>query len=102
MHTGDSFGSIAQSTGLTVAQLETFNPRVDPGAIVAGQRLKLRLKVPPPAPRPLGPRSHTVCAGETFASIAAKTGHPLLRLQQLNPRLDAAALQPGDRVRLRR
>ena len=46
VHTGDSYESIARKTGLTVAELETFNPRVDPGTIRPGQRLKLRLKVP--------------------------------------------------------
>ncbi len=102
VHTGDSYGSIALKTGLTVAELETFNPRVNPATIRPGQRLKLRLKVPKAKPKPLGPRLHTVRTGETYASIAAKTGHSVIRLQQLNPKLSANALQPGDRVRLRR
>jgi len=55
-----------------------------------------------PKPRPLGPRMHTVRTGETFASIARKTRHSMTRLQQLNPKLKATALQPGDRVRLRK
>jgi len=102
VHTGDSYGSIAQKTGLTVEELETFNPYVNPATIRPGQRLKLRLKVPKAKPKPLGPRTHRVRAGETFASIAAKTGHSMTRLQQLNPKLTATALQPGDRVRLRK
>ena len=102
VHTGDSYGTIAEKTGLTVDELETFNPRVDPGAIVPGQRIKLRLHVPKPKPEPLGPRTHTVRNGETYASIAARTGHSMLALQRLNPKLHANALQPGDRVRLRR
>jgi LysM repeat protein len=102
VHTGDSYGKIAEKTGLTVDDLETFNPHVDPGAIVPGQKIKLRLHVPKPKPKPLGPRTHTVRSGETYASIAARTGHSMLALQQLNPKLHASALQPGDRVRLRR
>lgn len=102
VHTGDSYESIAQRTGLTVKELETFNPYVNPGTIIPGQRLKLRLHVPKPKPKPLGPRMHTVRTGETFSSIAAKTGHSMIRLQQLNPKLKAGALQPGDRVRLRK
>jgi LysM repeat protein len=101
VHTGDSYGSIALKTGLTVEELERFNPNVNPGAIVPGQRLKLRLKVPAATSRRLGPLVHTVRAGETFESIAAKTRHSAIRLQQLNPKLDAGTLQPGDRVRLR-
>jgi LysM repeat protein len=102
VHTGDSYASIAQKTGLTVEQLETFNPKVNPGAIVPGQRLKLRLKVPAPKPKPLGPRFHTVRTGETFASIAAKTDRSIVRLQELNRKLEANSLQPGDRLRLRK
>ena len=102
VHTGDSYDRIARKTGLTVAELERFNPRVDPATIRPGQRLKLRLKVPKAKPRPLGPRTHTVRSGETFASIARKTRHSTTRLQELNPKLKVTALQPGDRVRLRK
>jgi LysM repeat protein len=101
VHTGDSYGSIALKTGLTVEELEAFNPKVNPATIRPGQRLKLRLKVPKRKPKPLGPRLHTVRTGETYGSIAAKTGHSVRRLQQLNPRLKATELRPGARVRLR-
>ena len=39
---GDSFGSIAEKTGVSIAQLEQLNPDVDPQALVVGQRIKLR------------------------------------------------------------
>jgi hypothetical protein len=39
--------------------------------------------------------------GESFGLIAAKTAISIDRLEQLNPRLKPAALQPGDRVTLR-
>ena len=39
---GDSFGSIAEKTGVSVEQLELLNPEVDPQALVVGQRIKLR------------------------------------------------------------
>jgi len=102
VHTGDTYASIAQKTGLTVGELETFNRLVDPSTIRPGQRLKLRLHVPKPKPKPLGPRFHTLRPGESFGSIAAKTGVPIDRLARLNPKLKATALQPGARVRLRR
>ena len=50
---------------------------------------------------PLGPLYWTVRPGESFGSIAAKTGVNLLTLEQLNPRLKPATLWPGDRLRLR-
>jgi LysM repeat protein len=39
---GDSFGSISEKTGVSLAQLEQLNPDVDPQALVVGQRIKLR------------------------------------------------------------
>ena len=98
---GDTYGAIATKTGLTVDELQTFNPRVVPSEIQPGQRLKLRARVPPPKPEPPGPKWATVRTGDSFSSIAAKRGKPVARLRRLNPKLKATALQPGDRVRLR-
>jgi len=98
---GDSYGLIAEKTGLTVDELETFNPYTDPSAIVPGQRIKLRLKVPPPKPKPLGPKYSTLRSGDSFGSVAAKTGKNINRLQKLNPKKKPKTLQPGDRIRLR-
>lgn len=98
---GDTYDRIAQRTGLSIGDLETFNPTVDPSTIQPGQRLKLRARVPRPKAKRLGPKYFTVRSGDSYGSIAAKTGKDITRLQQLNPTLKAAALQPGDRVRLR-
>lgn len=98
---GDTYVLIAHRTGLTVDELQTFNPRVNPSVIKAGQRLKLRAKVAPAEPRPPGPKSVTVHTGDSLSSIAAEHGKTVARLQRLNPKLKPTALQPGDRVRLR-
>ena len=98
---GDTYVSIAEKTGLTVADLETFNPYTDPSAIVPGQRLKLRKNVPKPKPKPVGPKYVTVRTGDSFGSIAAKYDKNIIRLQRLNPKLKPTKLQPGDRMRLR-
>lgn len=39
---GDSLGKIANRYGITVERLTELNPKVDPQAIRAGQRLRLR------------------------------------------------------------
>jgi LysM repeat protein len=101
VHPGDTFTQIATKTGLTVAQLEAFNPQADPSALIPGQRLSLWRHPPVPGPKPPGPLFWTVRPGESFGSIAAKTGVDISRLEQLNPQLKPATLQPGDRVRLR-
>jgi LysM repeat protein len=102
VHDGESYSVIAEKTGLSVDQLETFNPYTNPQTIRPGQRLKLRLHMPPPKPTPKGPMFWTVRTGQSFGSISAKTGHSIDRLRRLNPHLKPTALQPGDRMRLRR
>ena len=67
-----------------------------------GQRIKLRLRAPRRRAKRLGPQFWTVRSGQSYGSIAAATGHNIDTLQRLNPKLKAAALKPGDRVRLRR
>jgi hypothetical protein len=54
-----------------------------------------------PAQSPAGPRFHVVQAGDTLATIAADTGVPVKRLEQLNPQVAPTALFIGDRIRLR-
>ena len=49
-----------------------------------------------------GPRTYVVRSGDTLSSISLETRVPLARLTELNPRLDAQALQPGQRLTLRR
>ena len=44
---------------------------------------------------------YVVESGDSFSTIAAKTGISAQRLEQLNPDLDPQALAPGQRIRLR-
>lgn len=101
---GDTLSQISTRTGLTIAQLEAFNPQADPAAIVPGERLNL-WRNPPGShrrPKPLGPQFWTVHPGESLGSIAASTHVDIVKLEQLNPTLaPPATLQPGDRVKLR-
>jgi LysM repeat protein len=99
---GDTYDEISAKTGLSVAQLEAFNPDANPLALIAGQRLNLWQHPPAPRPKPPGPRFWTVRPGDSFGLIADKTGINLDTLEQLNPQLKNRTLQPGDRVRLRR
>jgi len=98
---GDTFTEISQETGLTLAELQAYNPDVNPDSLYPGQRLNLWAHPPVPRPKPPGPRFWTVRPGQSFGSIAATTGINLSVLEQLNPKLKPATLQPGARVRLR-
>ena len=102
---GDSFAAIAAKTGLTVDQLQAFNPTVSSLALTPGERLNLWQHPPMPhrpRPKPPGPMFWTVRPGQSFGSIAAATKISIVTLEQLNPNLKPASVQPGDRVRLRR
>ena len=101
VRSGDTFTQISENTGLTIGQLEAYNPNTDPGALVPGQRLNLSPHPLGRPPKPPGPMFWTVRSGESFGSIAAKTGINLATLEHLNLQLQPATLQPGDRVRLR-
>jgi LysM repeat protein len=46
-------------------------------------------------------RTYRVKTGDTLGGIAAKTGVPVERLQELNPGLDPQALVSGQRIKLR-
>jgi LysM repeat protein len=46
-------------------------------------------------------RYYVVESGDSFSTIAEKTGIPQETLEQLNPDLDPQALAPGQRIRLR-
>jgi len=102
---GDSFAVIAARTGLTMDQLQAFNPSVDPLELAPGERLNLWQNPPKPhrpSPKPPGPMFWTVRAGQSYGSIAAATGINIVTLEQLNPTLKPGSVQPGDQVRLRR
>lgn len=102
---GDTFAEIAAKTGLSMDQLQAFNPAVNPLALTPGERLNLWQHPPKPRrPRskPPGPMFWTVRPGQSFGSIAAATRISIVTLEQLNPKLKPVSVQPGDRVRLHR
>jgi LysM repeat protein len=45
--------------------------------------------------------TYTVRAGDNLSTIAARTGVPLATLERLNPAVNPATLQTGQRLRLR-
>ncbi len=101
---GDTLAQISAQTGLSVDLLQAYNPNVNPLGLTPGERLNLwRYPPKPPAakPKPPGPMFWLVRPGQSFGSIAASTGISIVTLEQLNPKLKPATIQPGDEVRLR-
>jgi LysM repeat protein len=102
---GESLAEIAANTGLSVDQLQAYNPIVNPLALPPGVRLNLWQHPPKPhksRPKPPGPMFWTVRPGQSFGSIAAATGINIVTLEELNPKLKPTSVQPGNRVRLHR
>ena len=46
-------------------------------------------------------RSYTIQSGDTFASIAAKTGTTVVALEHLNPHVDPNTLRVGETIRVK-
>ena len=42
IETGDTLGAISEQTGVPVETLQQLNPELDPQALIAGQKIKLR------------------------------------------------------------
>ncbi|HEX2070110.1 MAG TPA: LysM domain-containing protein [Thermoleophilaceae bacterium] len=42
IESGDTLGGIAEQTGVPVETLQELNPELDPQALIAGQKIKLR------------------------------------------------------------
>ena len=74
-------------------ELETFNPYVDP-ARSARPDLQLRMRVPAASPSRAA-ASFTVRRGDTFASIARKTGHSMQHLPEINRTINARRCSPA-------
>src|SRR3954454_16738656 len=48
-----------------------------------------------------GPKTYTVQVGDTLGGIAAKTGVPLSKIQELNPNVDPHTMNAGQEIRVR-
>jgi LysM repeat protein len=101
VHPNNTLAQISDKTGLSIAQLEAYNPNVDPNALIPGERLNLWRHPPKPRAKSPGPMFWVVKPGDSFGSIAAATQINVVTLEQLNPKLASSTLQPGERVRLR-
>lgn len=45
-------------------------------------------------------RTYTVRSGDVLSAIAERTGVPLARIEELNPRIDPSSLQKGQKLKL--
>ena len=92
---GETLSSIAARYGTTWQTLQRRNHIVNANLIYAGQRLVVSGGY---SAAGSGRRYHTVSAGETLSSIAARYGTSWQQLQQLNGIRNANLIYPGQRL----
>ena len=107
---GDALSVIAERTGIEEDRIEQLNPKLDPLALLPGERIRLR----PPNARELRaqrarrrarkPRrtSYVLKEGDLLSEVAKENGVDLIELLDLNPQIDRPdRVHPGERIRLR-
>ncbi|HHU51451.1 MAG TPA: LysM peptidoglycan-binding domain-containing protein, partial [Firmicutes bacterium] len=95
---GETLFSIAARYNTTVGALLRANPGIDPDRLLIGQRICIPAVVPPPPPPCPGGFFHTVQAGETLFSIAARYNTTVGALLRANPGIDPDRLLIGQQI----
>ncbi len=104
---GETAGKIAQTNGLSLAELQRLNPGRNLAKLSLGTRLRLTAKNTPPTTR-LAARSETqagsgtveLAKGQTLYALAKANGLTTQELMDANPGLNPRRLRPGTVLRL--
>lgn len=98
---GETLAAIARETGVSMANLRTWNDLDRSGDIQAGQTL--RLTAPARGTRTASartPSTHTVRSGDNLTEIASRYGVTVGQLREWND-LRGSAIRPGQRLKVR-
>lgn len=95
---GDTFGSLARRYNTTTEAIQRLNPGVEPTKIRIGQRICVRGTG---AATNSNAVYHVVKSGDTFGHLAAKYHTTSKRIQELNPKVDPARIQIGQKIRVK-
>ncbi|MCB5238509.1 N-acetylmuramoyl-L-alanine amidase [Niallia alba] len=88
---GDTLWSIAQTQGVTVDQLKTWNAGINPNALQIGSKLNIGVTI----------QTYNIQKGDTFWDIEEKFNIKHGTLEKLNPSVNANTLQVGQTIRIR-
>ena len=94
VRSGETLISIASKYGITTEALLAANNIRDPSHLEVGQDLL----IPPKDGLRIPVVPHTVAAGDTLLSIAAKYGSSVKKIQDANPHLQAGDLPVGETI----
>jgi LysM repeat protein len=112
---GDTLDGIARRYGVTVQQLQTANPGLNPRRLIPGRTIALPGGTPtssastatsasaaaaPQAAAAAAARTHTIRAGDTMDAIARRYGTTVDAVRAANPGLNPRRLIPGRTIKL--
>ncbi|MGE5559035.1 MAG: LysM peptidoglycan-binding domain-containing protein [Bacillota bacterium] len=93
---GDTYFSLAQRYGTSIAAITAANPGVNPNNLQIGQQICI--PVAPPSPVCAGGFFYTIQAGDTYFSIAQRFNTTVQALITANPGVDPNRLVIGDQI----
>ncbi len=95
---GDTFGSLARKYNTTSEAIQKLNPGVEPTKIRIGQKICVKGSG---AATNSNATYHVIKSGDTFGHLAAKYHTTSKRIQELNPKVDPARIQIGQKIRVK-
>ncbi len=95
---GDTFGSLARKYNTTSEAIQRLNPGVEPTKIRIGQKICVRGTS---GATNSNATYHVIKSGDTFGHLAAKYHTTSKRIQELNPKVDPARIQIGQKIRVK-
>ncbi len=91
---GDTLYSIARRYNISLDDLLEANPGINASALAIGQVICIPLATPP-VTCPTGFAAYTIQAGDTFYSIARRSGTTVAKLRAANPSVNPNTLLVG-------
>lgn len=95
---GDTFGSLARKYNTTSEAIQKLNPGVEPTKIRIGQKICVKGSG---GATNSNATYHVIKSGDTFGHLAAKYHTTSKRIQELNPKVDPARIQIGQKIRVK-
>lgn len=96
---GDTFYTIAQRLGTTIAAITALNPGVNPNQLQVGQSICVPSTGPGPSPGTCpGGTLYTIQSGDTFYGLTTRFGVTLQALIAANPGVDPNRLVVGQQI----
>lgn len=98
---GDTFGSLAIKYNTTSKKIQELNPDVDPTKLQIGKKIRVSGSKSSSSSSNSSAVYHTISEGDTFGHLAIKYNTTSKKIQELNPKVDPAKIQIGQKIRVK-